>query len=53
MSKQNDATTKVPSSRTVEELALLSDLAKLQGRELTEQEANLAIDQYRAMGLID
>ncbi len=36
--------------RTSEEQRLVDDLARLGGRPLTEQEANLAIDQARAFG---
>ena len=36
--------------RTPEEDQLMDDLARLQGRPLTEEEANLAIVQARAFG---
>jgi hypothetical protein len=36
--------------RTAEEASLVRTLERLEGRKLTQQEQNLAIDQARAIG---
>jgi len=45
MTAQTNAT-----ERTPEEQQFISQMERLEGRSLTEQEANLALEQARALG---
>ena len=47
--KERQPNTTTPK-RTPEEQALLDDMATLEGRPLTEQEENLAVEQAKAIG---
>jgi hypothetical protein len=51
MSDQTDTTkTTTKPKRTPEEQQFRSQMERLEGRPLTEQEANLALEQARALG---